>query len=343
MAKYTEIFELYLPENKDPSQIHEYYMQENFIKIEELILGKSQAGQDFSFWDPAGTDPTIKKVIRDTDGQLWTNHANAKDTNAHATMMGQIHADTNDLDLSQSIIKAINDSPTSNPHNEKIDGRFLNVSLGDIGGVTFSNIIVTSDEITDPGASSELHGLTEILPDISDNATNLLDVRVNSVFNLPVTIKQHMFIDPSAGNIYKDTIDNDENRYMVKHEIRDFIKEVVNDHAATGDIPSLKVQDAVTANRLLATNNSLITVENAMQIPSANIAGTLGCNNLNSVTATFTGDVEGTNMYISSMNITGTLNVSDLATFTSNVSVSGTIEAVGNISSHGDVIGFLGG
>jgi hypothetical protein len=361
MAKYTEVFELYLPENRDPSQIHEFNMQENFIKLEELILGKSSAGQDFAMWQPDTGDSTTRKTISDVDGTNWQKHVDSSG-NTHNLQFAAIHKDDDSADLGESIIRRINEG--SNP-STKIDGSFLNVQIDSLEGVQLSSLLVQApDDDSINTAKSELQGHTMLVPnDYGFDPINKFEVQVESTFSEVVYMSNDFFVStqPDA-NIWKGTAE-ELNRYLTKGEIIQVIKDTVREYAGSGNIPKLVISGpdasitvtstdgthqafiAVEAVRtdFLKSDGSTITVDVALSVPTLAVSSTSTLAGVTATTLDVTGDVTTGILSASSLTSASTITAGGDISTDNDIVAAGMVVATGEIRGYSDVIGYYGG
>ena len=360
MAKYTEQYNLYLPENEDPSSIHEKGMQDNFVMIEELLTGGfGGGGGSAPIYDPGSDDPIEPKSITDFDAKQWNDHK-ASNANPHGTQVRNLKIPTDKTNISEVLVDALNDVG----HSLKIDSSLFEINLDDtLGNITTSTLRIVADSASpDVNATSILSGSIQLKPDtISDSPVNEFTIASGMNCQMMSEMKHSANIQvDSDRHIYKGSDPNSATmRYMIKQDIEalieSMIRSLVPSILADGTISNIKMtSDGLLQVREISASNSdntvkvisnVLSVENFLHAQdsasfhagidvingNANLGDVATVNTLSASTATIT-TLEST-----------TINVDTINTDTANVGTgifSGTITADGQISSKSDVVAF---
>jgi len=360
MAKYTEQYNLYLPENEDPSSIHEKGMQDNFVMIEELLAGGVGGGGSAApIYDPGSDDPIEPKSITDYDAKQWNDHK-VSNANPHETEVRNLKIPSDKVNISEVLVDALNDTG----HSLKIDSSLFEINLDDtLGNITTSTLRILADSAApDINATTIMTGSVQIKPDaISATPINefIIQTGMNCKMMSEVKHSANIQID-SDRNIYKGSDPNSaSSRYMIKQEIESMIESMIRGLVPTilaeGSISNIKLtDDGIIQTKDIASSNSddkvnilsnILSVEHFLHAQdgvsfnngfdvlygNANLGSNANANALSASSATIT----------TLNSTTGTFDTinADVANIGTGA-FSGTITVGGDVVAKGDVVAF---
>lgn len=305
MAKYTQRYRFYLPENRDDSLVHEFGMQENFVKLEELITGGTGGdGADYDIWDENfPNDNETKKVITNFYGNKWDNHVD-EEGNPHETLVDDLSLDTGDADVSASLIRNINEGN----HSLVISSSFIEQ------GGTGSTATYKELTVDDPNEKSKTTLRGEVIIDSnpfnSNDSTNVFTCNNAATFGSTAFFTNNVGIS-TGRDIYKGT-NTEDNRYLTRADIVNLIDSEVRALLSGGTITQINTTNSgkIFTNNIESLGGQLDVTTGVLEV---------------------SGGIEalGPSQISNTLRVTGATTLGTVST--GNVSVSGQVVSTGDM------------